>query len=342
MKTKLIKTFLLGFVTLGMLAGCTNDDSSSASSSDNANQSQSSSSISYSATPSDSSDAGSSPSSNPSSGSSAATSSSSSAAASNSSAAASSSSAPASSTASSSSSSSSSQAANNKAFPVAMIANYFAGEGVSDVDIPALVAPDNSTGFTIRDGMMGGVMVEVSCSRDDMLAYFQEFFDTGWFVCRKIGNNDEWVMNFLGFTEAYVDFWFNRMSISFDFFVEEPPEEDPSLDPDMGPLSAEYPFPSNQVNTVVYAPNNITVAFPDFKSKTTEFSAANPVQGTSLMITARNFPDDEKTALLAAFVECGWALKDGSTDTYKYSTTRAIFQVAGNARMFMMTFKLDD
>ena len=223
-----------------------------------------------------------------------------------------------------------------------MIASYFESEGEAGVEVPALVAPDNATdGFTVRDGMMGGVMIEVSCTRDDMLAYFQEFFDCGWFVTSQVGNNDEWLMNYLGFTTAYVDFWFNRYSISFDFFIGDIPEEDPSLDPDMGPLSTSYPFPSENVVSVVYEPNGITVQMPTYSSPTTPFSMTGYNQGVTLTIYAQNLPNDEKTALINAFKAVGWALKDGSDSVYKYADTRAIFTVIQAGRMFQLKFEIE-
>ena len=326
MKTKLIKTFLLGFVALGMLIGCDNENNEASPSSNNANPSQSSADTSEksddtSGTGSSSSDASSSDSSSSSN--------------------AGSSDAGSSDASSDSSGGGNSQAPSNRTFPVALVTSYFASEG-EEVEIPAIVAPDSAqNGFEVRDGMLGGVMVEVSCNRDTMIEYFQAFFDCGWFVCNQVGNGDEWNMNYLGFTGAYVDFWFNRYSISFDFYVSDIPEEDPSLDPDMGPLSTSYPFPSANVVAAVYTPNNITVVMPEYNSPTTSFSLANFNQGVSVSVIAQNFPADEQTALINAFKAVGWALKDGSENVYKYSTTTAIFTVQGNARFFQLVFAID-
>ena len=335
MKTKLIKTFLLGFVALGMLIGCDNENNEASPSSNNTNPSQSSADASNDASSSSdsSSDAGSS--------SSDASSSDSSNSSNAGSSDAGSSDAGSSDASSDSSGGGNSQAPSNRTFPVALVTNYFASEG-EEVEIPAIVAPDFAqNGFEVRDGMLGGVMVEVSCNRDTMIEYFQAFFDCGWFVCHQVGDQDEWVMNYIGFTGAYVDFWFNRYSISFDFFVDDIPEEDPSLDPDMGPLSTSYPFPSANVVAAVYTPNNITVVMPEYNSPTTSFSLANFNQGVSVSVIAQNFPADEQTALINAFKAVGWALKDGSENVYKYSTTAAIFTVQGNARFFQLVFAID-
>ena len=218
-------------------------------------------------------------------------------------------------------------------FPISLVNQYFMGKIGMEVELPDIVLPNNMT-FSISDGLMDGP--QVACGIADKptgRSYVQLFRDNGWFFTNLSGDNMS--MNYLGCTEAYVYIMINNISMSFEFFTSNIPDEDPSLDPIE--LTAN-PFPGDQVITAVYAPNNIEVVMPEFASQNVTFSVANVVPGQKATVMAQNFPADEKTALLAAFVDAGWIANDAGQ--YIYNNGRAYFTVqeVGGGRMFMMNF----
>ena len=218
-------------------------------------------------------------------------------------------------------------------FPASIVSQYFDREIGMEVDLPDIEL-DNNRQFSISDGYLGGPSISCFIEEGESTQFKQAFYDEGWFITQKLSGG-EVIMNFLGFTEAYVDIMINSISVDFIFFVSDIPDEDPSLNPI--PISGN-PFPGSSVVEMVYAPNNITVEMPEFYSDSGSFSLANPRPGESIMVTANGLTSTEKTALLAAFVTAGWNLD--SENRYVYGSTRAYFTVAGTSRMTMFTFAL--
>ena len=219
-------------------------------------------------------------------------------------------------------------------FPASIVNQYFEREIGMGVDLPNIELTNNRQ-FTIGDGYLGGPSISCFYDEGEPTQFKQAFYDEGWFITQKLSGG-EVIMNFLGFTEAYVDIMIGGISIDFIFFVSDIPDEDPSLNPI--PVSGN-PFPGSSVVDMVYTPNNITVQMPEFYSDSGTFSLANPRPGVSIMVTASGLTASEKADLLAAFVTAGWAF-DEANSRYVYGSTRAYFTVAGTSRMTMFTFAL--
>lgn len=217
-------------------------------------------------------------------------------------------------------------------FPVKLVQDYFYENLEMEVNIPEFSLQNGST-FRITDSFMGGPMIEGSGDETVSNALIAAFKQAGWVTASK--SSDMLTINYLGTSGAYSLIMLNRLSFSFEFYVDDAPEE-PYVEPEA------TPFPNDQIMGIVFTPAEVEVVLPALSSPNATFSVANVRPGQTATVIIKNATDTELTAFEKAYQDSNW-VKINDEVGYNYGgNSKAYLKIGKMGSMTTYVFSVAD